>query len=81
MTAPSPRAEPRAAAPDLIVLQLAEDFAAWLLPRSMRWPKHARLSLTARIESLCLDVSASTSSTSWCRPVTRPPAVSRASIT
>ena len=29
MTAPSPRPEPRAAAPEHIVHQLAEDFAAW----------------------------------------------------
>ncbi|MEO0481922.1 MAG: four helix bundle protein [Planctomycetota bacterium] len=56
MNSPSRRPAARGAGTELVVLQLAEELAAWLLTRTMRWPKHARLSMTSRLESLVLDV-------------------------
>jgi predicted transcriptional regulator len=56
MTVPSPRPEPRRAAPELLVLQRAERLAADLMQRSARWPKSLRHSLTRRLEDHVLAV-------------------------
>lgn len=54
MNTPSPRPPPRAAAPELLVLQHAEDLATFVLQRTPRWPKSTRFVLQRRIEELCL---------------------------
>jgi hypothetical protein len=53
---PSPRPEPRRAGADLLVLQRAEELAAFLLLRTARWPKSLRYTLTRRLEEHVLDV-------------------------
>ena len=56
MTARVDRPEPRRAPDELLVLQRAEELAAWLLERSCRWPKRLRFVLTQRIENHALDL-------------------------
>jgi len=58
MTAPLPTTHPapRDAGPDLLVLQRWEGFCGWLLDHTRRWPKHARATLTVRVESHALDL-------------------------
>ena len=46
-----------ALAPELLVLQRWEDFTGWLLESSGRWPKHARFTLTQRIQNHAVDVA------------------------
>lgn len=53
---PHDRPPPRRAAPELLVLQRAEDFCAWLLARTTRWRKSARFTLTQRLENHALDL-------------------------
>ncbi len=56
MTVPASRPPAREAPPELLVLARFEEFTAWLLERTARWPKSARFTLTQRIENLALDV-------------------------
>ena len=56
MNTPSPRPQPRRAPDDLLVLQRAEDLAAFVLQRSGRWPKSQRHTTTRRLEDHVLDV-------------------------
>ena len=53
----SHRPPAREAGPDLLLLQKWEDFSAWLLGHTSRWPKSARFTLCRRLQDLALDVS------------------------
>lgn len=58
MSAPPLARQPaRKAAAELLVLARWEEFTAWLLERTARWPKCARFTLTQRIENHALDVT------------------------
>jgi hypothetical protein len=54
---PLERPPPRKAGPDLLVLQKWEDFCAWLLQHTGRWPKHARFTFAQRVENHALDIA------------------------
>ncbi|MBI5852693.1 MAG: four helix bundle protein [Planctomycetes bacterium] len=56
MSADVDRPPSREAAPELLVLQRAEDFAGWLLQRTHRWPKSVRFTLSQRLENHALDL-------------------------
>ena len=56
MTIPSSRPPAREAGPELLVLVKFEEFTAWLLDRTAKWPKSARFTITQRIENHALDV-------------------------
>lgn len=56
-TDPFGRPPAREAGPELLVLQKWEEFTAWLLERSAKWPKCTRFTLTQRIENHALDVT------------------------
>lgn len=56
MSTPSVRPKPREAPPELLVLARFEEFCAWLLAATPRWPKRARFTLTRRIEEHALEV-------------------------
>ena len=56
MTIPSQRPPPREAGPELLVLAKFEEFSGWFLDRTAKWPKHARFTLTQRLENHALDV-------------------------
>jgi hypothetical protein len=55
VTVPDPRRPPRPAAPELLVLAKFETFTAWLLQRTARWPRHARFTVTQRLQQHALD--------------------------
>lgn len=58
MSAPSLARPAAKKAPDeLLVLARWEEFTAWLLERSAKWPKCVRFTLTQRIENHALDVT------------------------
>jgi hypothetical protein len=51
-----PSRGPKRAGEDLVVLQKWEEFTAWLLLHTARWPKACRVTLTQRIENHALDI-------------------------
>lgn len=52
----SHRPAARPARAELLVLQKAEDSAAWLFAHTQRWPKSARFVVTQRLQGHVLDV-------------------------
>ncbi len=56
MTAPIDRPRAREAGPELLVLARFEEGTRWLLDHTARWPKHARFTLTQRVENHALDI-------------------------
>ncbi len=57
MTIPLDRPPAAEAGPELLVLQKWETFVGWLLHHTGKWPKHARFTLTQRLENHALDVT------------------------
>ena len=51
------RREPRAAGPELLVLQRWEVFCVWLIEHTRRWPKAWRFTLAQRVENHALDLT------------------------
>ena len=56
MTMPLDRPPAAEAGPELQVLQKWEAFVGWFLHHTGKWPKHARFTLTQRLENHALDV-------------------------
>lgn len=56
MTIPLERPPAREAGPELAVLARWEEFCAWLLPHTGRWPRSARFTLCRRVQDHALDV-------------------------
>ena len=54
---PIDRPGARAAGPELLLLAQWEEFVAWLLAHTGRWPKSARFSLSQRVENHALDIT------------------------
>ena len=54
---PIDRPPPREATAELLVLQKWEEFTAWFLERTSKWPKCARFTITQRLENHALDVT------------------------
>ena len=54
---PLDRPQARQAGPDLLVLQKWEEFCAWLLAHTGRWPKSARFTFAQRVENHALDIA------------------------
>ena len=48
--------QPDQAPARLLILAQFEEFAGWFLDRTRRWPKHARFTLTQRLENHALDI-------------------------
>jgi hypothetical protein len=56
VSGPTTRPPARAAEAELLVLARFEEFTAWLLERTARWPKGVRFTLTQRLENHAFDV-------------------------
>lgn len=56
MKTPLDRPAAARAGPELRVLSLWEDFLAWFLHHTARWPKSVRFTLTQRLQNLSLEV-------------------------
>ena len=56
MRTPIDRPKAAIAGPDLKVLTLWEDFLAWFLHHTARWPKSVRFTVTQRLQNLALQV-------------------------
>jgi len=52
----SNRPAAREAGPELLVLQRWEDFCAWLIPHTGRWPKSSRFTFGQRVQNHALDI-------------------------
>jgi len=57
MSLPLDRPPAAEAGPELLVLQKWETFVGWFLHHTGKWPKHARFTLTQRLENHALDVT------------------------
>lgn len=44
------------AGPELLVLQRWEEFCAWLIPHTGRWPKSSRFTFGQRVQNNALDI-------------------------
>lgn len=55
MTRPANHHGPKPAPPELQVLARFEEFLAWSFGRTARWPKHARFTITQRVQNHLLD--------------------------
>jgi len=51
-----PRPPAAQAGPELLVLQRWEEFCAWLIPHSGRWPKSSRFTFGQRVQNHALDI-------------------------
>jgi hypothetical protein len=56
MSAPVDRIPAAAAPMDLVVIQKWEEFCAWMLLHTSKWPKCTRFSLVSRLDAHCLEV-------------------------
>jgi hypothetical protein len=57
MSIPLDRPPAAAAGPELLVLQKWEAFTGWFLNHTGKWPKHARFTLTQRLDDHALDIT------------------------
>jgi len=53
----SNRPPAREAGPELLVMQRWEEFTAWLLPHTGRWPRSVRFTFSQRVQNHALDVT------------------------